>query len=98
MEVIWGLAKVSERRSRRQSGRKLNMGEWVILPGGGGRSGSGGVGGPLDRTCGLKNSLEWPKGRIFLTSLGSECAFLRTRWYRMGPRQRLGTISRFWGR
>lgn len=45
--------------------KKLNMEEWVIFPGGGWRSGSGGMGDPQDRTCGLKNSLEWPKGGSF---------------------------------
>lgn len=69
----------------------------MVFPGGGWRSGSGRMGDPQDRRCGLKNSLEWPRGRIFPKFLGSEGASLRTRWYWIGPRQSLGTISRFCG-
>lgn len=46
MEMIWGLARVSERGSGNRSGGKLKMEEWWVFLGEGWGSGSGEIGEP----------------------------------------------------
>lgn len=71
------------------------MEKQVVFLGGGGRSGSRGMGDPQDLE--IYSSLEWPSSVMFLKSLASKDASLRTGWSQMGARQSLGIISRFWG-
>lgn len=62
----------------------------MVFPGGGWRSGTGGVRDPQNRTCSHKNSLEWPRGRIFLKSLGSDGASFQDQMVLDGPQAKSG--------
>lgn len=57
--------------------------------------GLGLVGWGSHRTWGSYSSLEWPRGRIYLNSLGFQSASFRTECSQIGLRDSLGIISRF---
>lgn len=86
---LGGLARASEKGSGSWSGG-LQQEERLVLLGGGRRCGSAGMKEPQNVGS---------SGQEFLNSLGSERPSLRTGGSQMGLRgQRLGIISRFWGR